>query len=260
MARSKKSTAQHYNKVLKMADYTDTINTRKKWEVDMALRTLRDHGATSPDALILGVGAGHERTIFKLANPQDCKFVFATDLYLDIGVWTDFGDISFLDDPGKFKKEEDCNPNQIIPRHADMRALPFPDNTFDGIFSSGSIEHVGVDGAPNWEAIAQAAKEIGRVLKPGGVASISTEWKLAGEGWGWLTVSLFDEKLLYKHVIKPSGLDLIDDLDTTFDGDLEHVIDLYDIVAHGKNFDGYGVLQDHGFLFTSVHLALRKPE
>ena len=42
--------------------------------------------------------------------------------------------------------------------------LRYPDDTFDGIFSSGSIEHFG-----DLQDVANAAYEMGRVLKPGGV-------------------------------------------------------------------------------------------
>jgi SAM-dependent methyltransferase len=52
----------------------------------------------------------------------------------------------------------------------DGRALDFPDESFDAVFTVSSIEHFG---AP--EQIARAASEIGRVLKPGGHAIIVTE-------------------------------------------------------------------------------------
>jgi SAM-dependent methyltransferase len=255
MARKKSSKTQ-YNKVLKMADYAAFgVSNRKQWEVEMALQTLRDAEVTGPDALILGAGAGIERTIFELANAQDSRFVFATDLYIQPGEWIkQAGGPEFLVNPAQFAKKVVCNSNQIIPRHADMRSLPFDEKTFDGIFSSGSIEHVG-----GWKDIAQAAKEIGRVLKPGGVASLSTEWKLAGDGWGWGNVRLFDEESILRYIIEPSGLELIDPLDTEFDGDINHYVVLSDIVLKGASSQGYGLLKEHDFLFTSVHLALRKP-
>lgn len=55
--------------------------------------------------------------------------------------------------------------NQLFPelnvQQADVRALPFPDNSFDGYWSLGVIEHF-FDG---FDSIAQ---EMWRVLKPGG--------------------------------------------------------------------------------------------
>ncbi len=60
-------------------------------------------------------------------------------------------------------------------QHIDGRWLRFPDETFDGIYSSGSIEHFG-----GLDFVANAAFEMGRVLKPGGVLTLSTEFKIAG--------------------------------------------------------------------------------
>ena len=53
---------------------------------------------------------------------------------------------------------------------ADVRALPFATNTFDAIYSMGTIEH-----SPEYE---RAASELARVLKPGGVAIIGLPNKL----------------------------------------------------------------------------------
>jgi SAM-dependent methyltransferase len=54
---------------------------------------------------------------------------------------------------------------QLRIRQGDVRALPYPDNTFDGILSLGVIEHV-------FEGMAQPIREMHRVLKPGGVALV----------------------------------------------------------------------------------------
>ena len=58
------------------------------------------------------------------------------------------------------------------PRFAvsDVRSMPFPDNAFDLIYSMGTIEHF-----PDY---AVAAREIHRVLKPGGVAIVGVPNKL----------------------------------------------------------------------------------
>ncbi len=47
---------------------------------------------------------------------------------------------------------------------ADVRAIPFADNTFDAIYSMGTIEH--------FDETEQAVREMTRVLKPGGRAII----------------------------------------------------------------------------------------
>jgi SAM-dependent methyltransferase len=247
------------NRVLKQADYAAfNVTTRKDWEVYMALSTLLDHAAVHPNAQILGAGAGRERTMFEL-SPY-VKRVFATDIYLSAGHWNHWHGADFMRDPAAFAPDGvACDPQRITVQHADMCDLPFPDNTFDAVFSSGSIEHVGTEGTPDYSAIQKAASEIGRVVKPGGIISLSTEWKIAGDGWGWSHVRLFDESNIYDHIIDPTGCDPVDDPDWSFDGDLSEYVVLADIVNHGASEDGFALLKEHQFLYTSVHLALRKP-
>ena len=92
----------NYNRVLHRSDYqVFGCKQRKEWEITIALRTLREQGATSPDALILGAGAARERTIYELANGRDARFVFATDLYLDMGAWSGLGRQGLPDEPGE---------------------------------------------------------------------------------------------------------------------------------------------------------------
>lgn len=52
----------------------------------------------------------------------------------------------------------------------DGRRLDFADESFDVVFSMSSIEHFGA-----LDDIARSAEEIGRVLKPGGHAFLTTE-------------------------------------------------------------------------------------
>jgi SAM-dependent methyltransferase len=224
----------------------------------MALKTLRDLGATSPESLILGVGAGREKTIFDLANAQDCRQVIATDIYNNPGVWSDWHGRDFVDNTAQYVPEY-ADASRILVRHADMCKLPFPDGIFDGIFSSGSIEHIGIEDVADWGAIAEAASEIGRVLKPGGIASLSTEWKLTGDGWGWANVRLFTPELIQRYIIDPSGLELVDEPDWSFDGDLNDAVDLSVSLQNKGTPELEYVLREQQFIFTSVHLALRKP-
>lgn len=249
-----------YNRVIHRFDYQlFGVTYRKAWEIKLALKTLRELGAAHPTAKILGAGAGMERTIYELANERDCAEVHPTDLYYSMGVWGDFDGNEFLRNPSAFAPTGvTFDSTRIKPRHADMCAFPFADNTFDGVFSSGSIEHVGTNGTPNYEAIAQAAQELGRVVKPGGIISLSTEWKLAGDGWGFDNVVLFDEETLMQYVVEPSGCALVDEPDFTLDCDLSDACLLSARVA------GYmppieHILSAGQFLFTSVHVALRRP-
>ncbi len=253
----------NYNAVLDLSHYAELGNgtplrNRKQWESQMAFRTLRDFGAIRPDAQILGVGAGRERLIYELSAMV--RWVFATDIYLAPGRWEAWHDATMLMDPGAYRTAFadglPCDERRILPLHMDGRALRFPDNTFDGIFSSGSIEHFGEqDRFPQWEAVEQAAREMGRVLKPGGVLSLSTEYKLSGAGWGFDIVRCLDANDLMRHIVEPSGLQMVDELQTTVSDTTRstrwHMHDpqppaVEAVVTYGD------------YVFTSVHLALVK--
>jgi len=236
---------KNYCKVLDPADFEAWgITKRKEWEVQMALHCLRDYEAVHSNAEILGVGAGAEATIFYLSN--EVKRVFATDLYLVSGVWKNHAPQQMMVNPSACAGEIEHNARRIVPQHADMLDLPYEDDSFDGIFSSGSIEHVQV-----------AIKEMARVVKPGGVISLSTEWKLSGTGHGWAGVLLFDPETLIEHIVEPSGCE--------YEGISSPAIlnaepyPLAEIVRTGKRPPVEMVLSDHGYTFTSVHIMLIKP-
>jgi SAM-dependent methyltransferase len=59
---------------------------------------------------------------------------------------------------------ERCRSNRF--RVGDIERIPFPDSTFDGVVCLGVLEYLDAD--------AKALREIGRVLKPGGKAVVST--------------------------------------------------------------------------------------
>lgn len=83
------------------------------------------------------------------------------------------------------------------------KQLPFPDNHFDRVFSICVIEHL------TSSARRGLMKELGRVIKPGGIASFSTDYDHGRE------VLIFDKGLRFAYrqkfeddVIKPSGMSL----------------------------------------------------
>lgn len=251
MPRKKKANATPYNAVLTPDNY-GTARSRKDWEIQQTLRALTDHGALHADAEILGAGAGVELTTFHISN--DVKRVFATDLYLDAGIWNKEAPRDFMMNPSAFSKGMPHHAHRIVAQHADMLHLPYEDASFDGIYSCGSIEHVG-----SFADVAQAASELGRVLKPGGVLSLCTEWKLAGQGIGWHGVLLFDEQQLHEYIIDPSGCEMMGDfMPGTFATD-EPTHSLEEIVRTGLRPDPERYIQFQDYIFTSVHLCLRKP-
>lgn len=244
---------------------------RKDWEVAMAVRAFRDLGVLRPDAVVLGVAAGMEDTVFYLT--RHVRQVFATDRYVSAGEWVPTAPVTMIVDPS-LVAPDDFDPNRLVVQHMDARSLRYPDEFFDGVFSSSSIEHMG-----ELADVANAAYEMGRVLKPGGILSLSTEFRLNGptDGIGWPGQTLlFSPENLTRYVIEASGLDLVDELDLRVSArsrslgtrDLGYVVnDRAERAAAGDKLPDYArwdfphtVLRHWGYEFTSVHLALRKPE
>lgn len=246
---------------------------RKDWEIGMAVRALRHFGALTPETTVLGVAAGVEDTLFYLT--RHARQVFATDRYLAAGMWDNLAPMSMLLEP-ELAAPYPFDRNRLVVQHMDARELRYPDDTFDGIFSSGSIEHVGelID-------VAHAAYEMGRVLKPGGVLSVSTELLIQGPpgGIGFPGLCLFlSPENLRRYVIEASGLQPVDELDTEItEATMETQRDIgLAIQAHQEYLKGHAevtpelirgsweyphlVMLSRGYAFCSVHLALRKTD
>ena len=236
---------------------------RKGWEVAMAVLAMERRGKLRPDALVLGVGAGVEVTTFYLTNLV--RWVFATDLYAATpDAWQEDAPISMLTDPASLSMIP-CNPRRLVVQHMDGRDLRFEDNTFDAVYSSSSIEHFG-----DWNDVIVAAREMGRVLKPGGVLTLSTEYRLSGEGKGIPGVLMFDRDELRSLIVEPSGLHWVDE--PSFDISaltLQKIVSEQEMTdyhldrragrpAKWKTFP-HIVLEIGGYRLTSYHLALEKP-
>jgi SAM-dependent methyltransferase len=236
---------------------------RKLWEVSMAVLALQRYGKLTPDALILGVGAGVETTTFYLTN--FVRRVFATDLYADASSgWTGDAPPVMLVDPASLSPIP-CNPRRLVVQHMDGRKLLYEDGTFDAVYSSSSIEHFG-----DWEDVAMAAREIGRVLKPGGILTLSTEYRIRGTGRGLPNVLMFSADEFRSLIIGPSGLQPVDEpsfeispltLQTIVtQKEMDEFYVEYNACrpAHWKTFPQI-VLETGEYLWTSFHLALMKP-
>lgn len=233
--------------------FPDAAQHRKYWEIAMTVHALQHFGIIDRDMLVLGVGAGVEATIFYLSN--FVRWVFATDLYLE-------SNPQMLINPGQFAPDGYAwDAQRLLTIHMDARALHFPDNTFDAIFSSSSIEHFG-----SFDQIAQATSEMGRVLKPGGVLTLATEFQVGGPNYGgdgWKGCVLFTRDTLQQYIIKASGCEPV----TEFNDDLSEATrsEIIDLNKHLEHLNDPGVfsqqhilLENMGYLFTSAHLTLRK--
>jgi SAM-dependent methyltransferase len=240
------------------------IPDARDWECAMALRTFDDFGLLEPGNLICGVGAGTAAATFALAD-RGC-IVFATDRYLDITPRSHMAPASMMVRPGQYTRRP-IGRGSVIPVHADARTLGLPSNHFDAVFASGEIARLG---SPT--DLAAAMEEVGRVLKPGGVASVVAEFRLEGPNG----IDSFEDDFLLltpdlveKHIVGPSGLELLDRPDftiseSTYDGravlkDFGSTVSGRRSVDQKKNVYPNLVIFHQGFLFCPIHLALRKP-
>jgi SAM-dependent methyltransferase len=244
-------------------EYQDGIPDSKQWETAMCIRTFNNHNILNRDAVVLGVGSGVEILPFYLT--RHVKEVFCTDLYLNAGKWSNVAPYLMM------LKPEECSPipferERLVVQHMDGRKLNYRDETFDAIYSSGSIEHFG--GATS---IANSAYEMGRVLKPNGILSISTEFKISGpaDGIGWeKDTFLFTQESLKKFVIEASGTEPIDKINYIIsDSTMRTRRNLDEFLAGSGKGNEFSVkiqnypnliLYHQGYTFCSIHLALRK--
>lgn len=194
----------------------------------MTARALRDFSALRGDAEILGVGAGREATIFWLT--RHVKRVFATDLYLTEDAWS-----ARHSGPGMLVAPEEVtemewNPRRLVVQHMNGLDLRYEDESFDGIFSSGSIEHFG-----GMEDIRRSVEEMYRVLKPGGVAAVATEFRLEGDSPGIPGTVLFDESELRSVLLEGLDWELASPLDLSMSEEtMRTEIDWWSLFEGGK--------------------------
>jgi SAM-dependent methyltransferase len=148
--------------------------------------------------------------------------------------------------------------------------LQFADDSFDAVFSSSSVEHFG-----DWGAVRRAMAEIHRVLKTGGIASISTEFRIAGDGAGLPGVLMFDEREIRDILLGDLAWDLLEPFDPSVSAPTlataqffshalaDHsrkVTELGGLWTHHMEYDRYPhiVLCEGQYTWTSLHIAMRK--
>jgi SAM-dependent methyltransferase len=249
-------------------DFPKGREYRKYWEVAMTYRALQDFGALHEGSQILGVGAGNEPTIFLLT--RSAGRVFATDLYLAEGTWSESANASMLTDPARHWPSA-WNPLRLVVQHMDALSLRYEDESFDGIFSSSAIEHFG-----DYEAVQRALAEMHRVLRRGGILALSTEFRLEGSSAGLPEILMFDESELLENIISPFSWTLVSPLELSLSREtraleLSFSAAAADVRAHVSRYGGlfyhelewssypHVLLREGELLWTSLHLVLRKP-
>jgi SAM-dependent methyltransferase len=254
---------------------------RKTWEMGMLSLFLRDAGHLADDAEVLAVGAGTEPVLFWLANRVGR--VVATDIYGQGEFAGREAAGSMLDDPSAFAPFP-FREDRLEAHWMDARELDFPDGSFDAVYSLSSIEHFGSPAD-----IARAAREIGRVLRPGGHAFVVTECFVrrhprdtAPYDFAVRALSLnrrntiatprrraalddvFSVRELRSRIVRPSGLRLMQPLDRslapeTWENLARYAEGSHDIVTPSGSFYPHILLQVSRSVFTSVALAMEKP-
>ena len=230
---------------------------RKHWEIAMAILALRDGGVLRPDAEVLGIGAGSEATLFWLTN--HVRRVWATDLYADPGKWIGTAPPTMLASPGD-AWQGPWNPRKLVVQHMDACELCYEDETFDGIFSSGSIEHFG-----SLERIELAMDEAFRVLKRGGTASFSTEFLIEGDPLEFeADMVMFTPELIERYLTGDRDWATVSPVVyAVSEATIGTALDAAEYAAReasGGSVYPHCALRVGSNLITSVHLALRKAE
>jgi SAM-dependent methyltransferase len=217
---------------------------RKAYELTQTIFGLQRLGALTDAARILSVGAGHEPILYWLAN--HAGHVVATDLYE--GEWQQKfsreGDPGVLDDPGTFAPFP-YRRERLSFMRMDGSRLAFGDRAFDVVYSLSSIEHFGgVDGARG------SVAEMARVLKPGGILALATEWCVRGTAGG----EIFSPDEV-RRIIEHPALRLVQPID-------DRVWDRYETPPVDLRVDRFQsphmLLKHDEAIFTSVFVFLEK--
>jgi SAM-dependent methyltransferase len=227
---------------LKVLPHHKLAMHRKSYEFAQLLFGLTRLGRLNESTSILSVGAGHECVLYWLANRAGR--VVATDAYL--GRWqfegAREGDDRVVVNPAEYAPFP-YRTDRLAFMRMDGRALDFPDREFDVVYSLSSIEHFGgVAGA------SAAMREMARVLKPGGLLIVATEFILSGPP----QEEAFTRDEI-QALIHASGLSLVEPID-------DRVYQRYDYRAVDLNRDRHlrphMVVQIGETVFTSVMMFL----
>jgi SAM-dependent methyltransferase len=220
---------------------------RKDWEWSLGIIAMRRFGKLNRNSIAIGIGSGIEPIPFYLANK--IQHVYATDLYDKEKKWKRAAPSDFPENPKKyapFPYKEDA----LTVLRMDGTKLEFPSESFDIAFSFSSIEHF--DGKNHAGAL-RCLREIERVLKPGGLAVITTEYIINDKEHP----EFFNRRTIYSDLIdKLERLKLVEPLDLRITTKtLDTVMGLYDTVG---NTHPHILLRVKDILLTSIMLVFQR--
>jgi glycosyltransferase involved in cell wall biosynthesis len=243
---------------------------RGVWGEAMAAAALRRTNALRPDAAVLFLGAAASPLLYLLE--AEAGEVFAADRYLDPGAWAGPPPQFMLAEPGLAAPACGDTTRRLVPQHLGGLPLRLPDARFDAVVCA-DIGAAGTDLA----AVAGTAYEIGRVLRPGGVAAITALLTLAAPpGAPPPAVPLLDAVAVRRAIVEASGLEPVGELclepsaatlaarrtyarraTAAGAGDVELAIRRRGAPLAGETA---AVAVEDGYVFCELHLALRKTE
>ena len=235
---------------------------RKDWEWTLGIIAMKRFGKLNEKNTAIGVGAGKELVLFYLANRLG--HLYATDLY-NTKDWENFAPADFPEDPSKYSPFP-YNQSALTALRMDGTQLEFPSDSSDIVFSFSSIEHFGGE---NYSGALKSLKEMERVLKPGGIAVVATEYIINNKNPPDLTNQFYNERTIYSHLIdKLDRMKLVEPLDLTISQKTldKGIIDASNAVDWDtsriddefKQTNPYIVIKLGNILVTSIMLVFQK--
>jgi glycosyltransferase involved in cell wall biosynthesis/SAM-dependent methyltransferase len=238
------------------------------WATTKSFLTLRTLEALRPDAVVLHVGAGTSPLLFALANHSEQ--VFAVDWYLDSSTWDGPAPRFMLYSP-EIAAPPAAQIRRIVAQHMEPYALRFPDSSFDVVVCTNVLEH-----CHSLTEVAGTAYELGRVLKPGGILSITTQYRISGPpgGSGWDSYNVFSAEEIERSIVEATGLELLEQLRTdlstelrvsrrnislvTGDNSLTQPLQYRRRGEAPKSIHPHLISVHNGYAYCTIHLTLRK--
>jgi SAM-dependent methyltransferase len=235
---------------------------RKDWEWTLGIIAMKKFGKLNENSTAIGVGAGKELILFYLAN--HFGHLYATDLY-STKDWENFAPADFPENPSKYSPFP-YNQSALSVLRMNGTRLEFPSDSFDVVFSFSSIEHFGGE---NYSGALKSLKEMERVLKPGGIAVVTTEYIINNKNPPDLTNQFYNVRTIYSHLIdKLDVMKLVEPLDLTISQKTlgNGIIDAADAVKwdtsrvddNFKQANPYVVIKLGNILVTSIMLVFQK--
>jgi ubiquinone/menaquinone biosynthesis C-methylase UbiE len=172
--------AKKYREMLK-PEWIGVSHGVRDWDYSMALY----YAPPNPDDVVLDVGCGESGFGGYVAHSVELVWG------VDDGSWAEFY--------AKWESTLGHFPHNFWVKKTNAAALPFPDNSFDKVFTFSAFEHFG------GEDDILASREVARVLKPGGVLAGTVDFNAVTvnpiEGCDCYTLNSF-----YQRIVTPSGL------------------------------------------------------